>query len=363
MLKKSIAWLLIVMLGITSLPATGSATSTGPSKWAVFTVNSAISKGLVPARLQSNYQEKMNRDEFAELLTRTLFTKLRVERIEEKYWDMETLLQAVTLDEPFTDTTKDYVKAAFIMGTVNGTSAGKFSPNQPLTRQEAATMLINTVHYSNRTQYMTDAETRYQDLAEIAPWALPAVKLAKSMRLMEGNGARFNPRGHLTREEAIALALALYNNVNYDTVTLRGNIPITAKYNSLRYHVGKDYVHVGYPADNMAANDPIVNDMRYNWSFSSTTEAYKNQEVSTDQASIVYLFAPLKTGIPAVIEATVSKQPIAVDYGYMTMETLTSDFLMTFRFKPVTGYMSRAGGYTYGYPDKVEVEPKVIPLP
>lgn len=362
MLKKTIGWLLIVMLSITCLPAVGFASSTEPSKWAEFAVNSAISKGLVPARLQSSYQDKMNRDEFAELLTRTLFTKLRVERIEEKYWDMDALLQAVTLDEPFTDTTKDYVKAAFIMGTVNGTSTGKFSPNQPLTRQEAATMLINTVHYSNRTQYMTDAETKYQDLAQISPWALPAVKLAKSMRLMEGNGTRFNPKGQLTREEAIALALGLYNNVNYDTVTLRGNIPITAKYSSLRYNVSKDYVQVSYPADNMAPND-LVNDMRYNWSFSSTTEAYKNQEVSTAQASIVYLFASLKTGIPAVIEATVNKQPIAVDYGYMTMETLTGDYLMTFRFQPITGYMSRAGGYTYGYPDKVEVEPKVIPMP
>lgn len=363
MLQKTMGLLLIVVLAVSGLPAAGTAASNGPSQWAVFAVNSAISKGLVPSRLQSNYQNKVNRDEFAELLTRTLFTKLRVEKIEEKYWTMDSLLQAVTLDEPFTDTNKDYVKAAFLIGMVNGIGEGRFAPNQLVTRQEAATMLINTVHYSNRTQYMTDAETKYQDIALIAPWALPAVKLAKSLRLMEGNGARFNPKGDLTREEAIALALGLYNNVNYDTVTLRGNIPITAKYTSIRYKVGKDEVQVGYPTDSAAHNDPIVNDMRYYWSFSSTTEAYKNQEVSTAQASIVYLFAPLKTGIPAVIEATVGKQPITVDYGYMTMETLTGDYLITFRFRPISGYMSRAGGYTYGYPDKVEIEPKVIPVP
>ncbi|MCL6459224.1 MAG: S-layer homology domain-containing protein [Gorillibacterium sp.] len=359
MLKKMILLTIILVLSLHFQP-TASASNDAPAKWAQFSVNTAISRGLVPGRLQASYQSKLTRDEYTELLVQTIFAKLKLEKADDSYWTMDALLHAVDLKYAFTDTDKDYVKAAFMIGTVNGVTDTSFSPYQYVTRQEAATMLVNTVHYSNRIQYLTNTEMKYADIEQIASWALPAVKLAKSLKLMEGTGDRFNYQGYITREEAIVTALNLFNNVNYDNLTLRGNIPITAKYPSVHYTVGKDYVSVGYLTESAAVNDPIVSDMRYYWGFSSTTDEYKNQEVSTAQASIVYLFATLKTGIPEVINATVKKQPIAIDYGFMTMETLTKDYLITFRFKPIKGYMSRVAGYSYGYPAKIEIEPKVI---
>ena len=63
-MKRCLAYLLCLLLCITALPVSAAEVST-PSPWAEAEVNEAISIGLVPEELQSDYQQDITRDEFA----------------------------------------------------------------------------------------------------------------------------------------------------------------------------------------------------------------------------------------------------------------------------------------------------------
>lgn len=74
--KRWIACFLTLLLCITALPVS-AAESAGPSAWAEAEINEAISDGLVPEELQTDYQQDITREEFAQLAVTLCMVKLR----------------------------------------------------------------------------------------------------------------------------------------------------------------------------------------------------------------------------------------------------------------------------------------------
>ena len=194
-----------------------------PSWWAQTDVSDAINTGIVPDDLQKNYTES---------LSRVGFTHLAISYLAK--------LQGLTPDKlkesgtPFSDTDDDYVAAAYSRGIISGYGDGSFAPNDGITRQEAAKILINTQKaYMGKEPSGGGDVPEYTDADEVSAWAKEYVELAGRMGIMKGmEDGSFAPNGNYTTEQAIITFGRLFKNVDeaesadpsWDNV----NPPITA---------------------------------------------------------------------------------------------------------------------------------------
>lgn len=111
----------------------------------------------------------------------------------------------------FTDV--DNMKVTFLcgMGIINGKSETEFAPNDSLTREEAATILLRMI---NKVKPMAATEMwlDFADLSDISDWALNSVQTICNMGFMEGVGDnRFAPKDTYTEEQALAVLVRIYD--------------------------------------------------------------------------------------------------------------------------------------------------------
>ncbi|WHX47637.1 S-layer homology domain-containing protein [Paenibacillus woosongensis] len=95
-----------------------------------------------------------------------------------------------------------YIQAATEIGLASGTGAGTFSPDRPLSRQEAAAWIVRA--FKQQPSSAT-ALSPYRDQSEIAPWALPYVNTVTKLQFMGGYERMFQPNQPLSRQEAASL--------------------------------------------------------------------------------------------------------------------------------------------------------------
>ena len=118
-----------------------------------------------------------------------------------------------TVTDKFSDVDADDWFAAAVTwavenGITSGVGAGKFAPNATITRQEMAVML-NAYKGGE-----AEAELTFDDAADIAEWAAPAVKWAVANKLMSSvskDAMMFAPTATATRAEAATIMMNLDN--------------------------------------------------------------------------------------------------------------------------------------------------------
>lgn len=93
------------------------------------------------------------------------------------------------------------VSWAYECGITSGTSENKFSPNKPLTRQEAASLFANAL--KSLDMYVaptTEFDAKYEDVDSIANWATDSMLWAVENAIISGTGATtLAPTGKATR--------------------------------------------------------------------------------------------------------------------------------------------------------------------
>ena len=105
------------------------------------------------------------------------------------------------------------VCAAANAGLVYGTGKNSFAPDEPVTREQMAAMLVRLMAKSGLDMTVSDAGAvkmlaGFSDAAGVSPWARTPVALMAGERLMTGReSGRFVPLGNTTRAEA---AVVLY---------------------------------------------------------------------------------------------------------------------------------------------------------
>lgn len=123
------------------------------------------------------------------------------------------LVNVLKLDTPdvktssFTDVTSadwgmKHIEAVKKAGLMVG-NQGEFRPNDRITREELATILV---HAANGTAAKGDG-LKVADQAEISDWAKGYVQAAMEMGLMSGDGTNFKPKNHAQRQEVAAVLL------------------------------------------------------------------------------------------------------------------------------------------------------------
>lgn len=168
-----------------------------PSDWAVDSVNSAISAGIVPSSLQGAYTNATTRAEFCALAVELYETVMGKEITERAY---------------FEDSSDVNVQKMAALGVVSGVGNNMFSPNASLTREQAATMIARLADAIGKP--ISEQTPSFSDNTSISSWAYDAVGQMQGSGIMSGVGSNtFSPQGAYTREQSIATMLRLYEIV------------------------------------------------------------------------------------------------------------------------------------------------------
>lgn len=194
--------------------ATAAFASDTPSDWAANRVNSAISYGLIPESVQGRYQDNITRLEFAELLDEVCndYSGGKMTFI---YWKNYNGIEG----DPFNDTTSKAVKRMYCAGIMSGNGDGTFGPNDLLTREQAAVMIVNLCNFAEKP--LPASATTFSDKADMSSWAVDSIGKIEASKIMSGVGNNcFAPKQYYTREQSIYTALTLYEY-------LRGVTPST----------------------------------------------------------------------------------------------------------------------------------------
>lgn len=191
---------------------TPDTTSDVPSAWAAEEIEAARSAGIIPEHLDHQYQQNITREEFCEIAAKL---------IESKTGETITDVMAqkgLTARNPFSDTQNDAVIAMNALGIVNGTGEGRFSPDEAISREQAATMLTRLAKVLNLSG-PSSVNLTFADASAISDWAYYAIGFVSTCQdstngtyVMGGTGQnQFSPAECYTREQAIASFLRLYH--------------------------------------------------------------------------------------------------------------------------------------------------------
>ena len=179
----------------------------GPNSWAVSEIEKAAAAGIIP-QLTGNpgYQDSITREQFAELVVRTVETALG------------TTLQAAPAGT-FTDSSNQAVLKASQAAIVNGVGQGKFKPSTTTNREQIATMVARAVQYAEEAsgKDITPAAGSlegFTDQAAVSTWAVESVGLLAANGIMNGtSNTRLSPKNTCTVEQSILLCYRVYTQL------------------------------------------------------------------------------------------------------------------------------------------------------
>ncbi|MDB5052881.1 MAG: hypothetical protein JWM44_931, partial [Bacilli bacterium] len=176
------------------------------SHWAKAEIEEMADKQIINGMTAQTFQPETNitRAQFVSLLSRSL--KLEDTTANGIFGDIQT-------DAWY----KNDVYAAYQARIVSGISPNAFAPEDKITREQMATLLVNAYLKSTGkriTDMMTTQEVKYKDEGTVSSWARENVRIATSLGLMTGDktGA-FNPSDSATRAEAAVVLKRFLNKI------------------------------------------------------------------------------------------------------------------------------------------------------
>ena len=214
-----------------------------PSPWAYDEVHQSIVLGMVPWDLQNHWRFPVTRIEFGQMVVRFLafqhgfssdssfvsaYCPTTADR-DGKPFGAASSWWNVFCGEwgPFTDLHRPdhrgYGNTAYALGIINGRSGTTFDPESPLTRQEAATILMRCYRRYGGDYQTSGQPVGLSDWDDVADWARDDVEAVLELKVMQGSGGAFDPEGTYTREQAVLTLLRLYANAPVSRG--KGNIP------------------------------------------------------------------------------------------------------------------------------------------
>ena len=99
-------------------------------------------------------------------------------------------------------------------GIVNGFGDGTFGPEQNITREQMAQILMNYAKYKGYDMTAKGDVSAFTDAAEISGWAQDAVSWAVGEKILSGKGnGILDPAGTATRAEVAQIFMNFCENI------------------------------------------------------------------------------------------------------------------------------------------------------
>ena len=181
------------------------------SEWSSDYIVQAKDIGLLKDISGLVYKENITREKFCELI-----------------YDFIMITQrGITTPEyknQFIDTDNEKVVVLNAAEIIYGKSSTEFAPNDLLTREEAATILVRMMN-----KFMPMAATEvyfdYDDSQDISECASESVQVMSNLGFMNGVGEnKFAPKDNYTTEQSITTLIRMYDANTYEYITPLGTI-------------------------------------------------------------------------------------------------------------------------------------------
>ncbi len=179
------------------------------SDWACDYIAKAKNIGLLQDITDISYKDNISREKFCEIVYNLI--------------DMTTdIVWKKVSPNPFQDTDNEKVIALRLEDIIFGKGEQQFAPNDFLTREEAATIIVRMI---NMVMPMpaTEMYFEYDDNDEISEWASHSIQTISNLGFMNGvEENKFAPKDTYTTEQAIVTVMRVYdaqlNNMNEQIV-------------------------------------------------------------------------------------------------------------------------------------------------
>lgn len=99
-----------------------------------------------------------------------------------------------------------YAEWSLISNITRGTGNNNFSPDNPVTREELAVILVNFAKAMGYVLPSDEGSKSFEDDSTISPWAKEAIEILRNAGIMNGDTDNsFNPKAPATRAEIAAV--------------------------------------------------------------------------------------------------------------------------------------------------------------
>lgn len=166
--------------------------------WAKEDIELMASRHIVKGKSDNMFDPKgdITRAEFATMLVRIIGAELI---------EGESSFEDVTTDKWYAP----YIEAAYQAGLVKGISETEFAPEENITREQMATMIMRAYNHLTEEDYnelVTTTELRFNDESEISDWAHKAVIIASDLGIIKGmTETTFVPKENATRAQSAVM--------------------------------------------------------------------------------------------------------------------------------------------------------------
>lgn len=209
LLKRVLALALVFCMMLTTVPAAfaaadGQFQDVHANHWAYPYIQDVVSQGLFQGTSANRFSPEgtMTRGMLAVVLSRV--AKVTVDN------DAATGFRDVPAGQWYTGA----VAWAAGQGIIQGLGNGTFGPTQPVTREQAATMLVRYTDSANLALSLTVEQQEFSDGSSIREWARDAVRLLQMAGVLAGYpDGSFRPTKSITRAEAAKILSVLLDSV------------------------------------------------------------------------------------------------------------------------------------------------------
>lgn len=208
-LKRVFSCLLLCALAAGFLTFPASALSDVPEDfWAKQDIDRCVALRYFYPETDGSFGvgKEMSRAEFLVVLCRALG------------WKATSPARAVYDDVPEKEWYAGVVETAYRQGAITGQD-GSFRPNDLITRSEAASMLVRALGYGSIAGLIQDMSLPFRDVKANNGY----IVMAYGLGLMDGTSVTaFSPEAHVTREQAAAILMRLYDKLHDPTTSRVG---------------------------------------------------------------------------------------------------------------------------------------------
>jgi len=246
-LRKVLACLLLCALlaGMAAIPA-AALTDVPEDFWAREDIERCMNLKYFYSESDGSFGvgKEMSRAEFAVVLCRFFG------------WKPAAPARAVYDDVPEKAWYAGAIETAYNHGAITSQD-GSFRPDEPVTRSEAAAMLVRALGYGSIAGLIQEMSLPFRDVHANNGY----IVMAYGLGLMDGTSVtNFSPDSHVTREQAAAIIMRLHDKLNGGTTGRSGIVTSAEGLPDL-----KGYEAVGVPAAKLTYNgepqlSPVLNE-------------------------------------------------------------------------------------------------------